>query len=197
MTAEQALAFVIFAAVAAITPGPSNVMLTVTGAMAGILRGLPCLLGVATGMAVMMFVVALGLGSLVLGHTFLLAVFKWCGAAFLLWLSWKIATAPHSDSTDQRRPVGFAGAFAFQWLNPKSWLVSTSASGTYLQGDAGVLAQALSIGGLFFAAAIACGFVWLAFGVAMRRILRSPRLQRAFDVCMGFLLAASVLMFVW
>ena len=196
MTAEQALAFVVFATVAAITPGPSNVMLTVTGAMSGILGGVPCLLGVGAGMGLMMFVVALGLGSVVLGHAALLAAFKWSGALFLLWLAWKIATAPHSDAAMQGSPVGFAGAFAFQWLNPKSWLVSTSASGTYLQSDAALLAQALSIGALFFAVALACGFTWLAFGVAIRRGLKSPRWQRAFNLSMGSLLATSVLMFL-
>jgi len=196
MSAEQALAFVVFATVAAITPGPSNVMLTVTGAMAGILRGLPCLLGVGTGMALMMFVVAFGLGALVLGHPALVTVLKWCGATFLLWLAWKIAAAPPSDTQDGGRPVGFLGAFAFQWLNPKSWLVSLSASGTYLEADAGVLIQALSIAGLFFAVALACGFVWLAFGLAVRRILSSPGSQRTFNVTMGALLALSIVLFV-
>ena len=62
------MAFLVFAVVAAVSPGPSNIMLTAAGAQAGVLGGLPCLLGVTTGMSVMMFVVPLGLGSLVLGH---------------------------------------------------------------------------------------------------------------------------------
>lgn len=196
MTAEQALAFLVFSTVAAITPGPSNVMLTVTGAVAGIVRGLPCLVGVGVGMALMMFVVAFGLGAIVLGHPALVTALKLCGATFLLWLSWKIATAVHGDAPTQGRPVGFFGAFAFQWLNPKSWLVSTSASGTYLQADGGVLVQALWIAGLFFAVALSCGFVWLAFGVAMRRMLKAPGFQRTFNMAMGALLASSVLLFL-
>jgi len=73
--------------VAAITPGPSNIMLTAAGANAGVLRGLPCLFGVTTGMGLMMFLVPLGLGSLVLEHPLVLKTLKWGGAAFLLWLS--------------------------------------------------------------------------------------------------------------
>ena len=87
------LAFLLFAFVAAVTPGPSNVMLVAAGAQAGVVRGVPCLLGVASGMAVMMFLVPLGLGSLVLGHPLILTLLHWGGAAFLLWLSWKIATS--------------------------------------------------------------------------------------------------------
>jgi threonine/homoserine/homoserine lactone efflux protein len=198
MSAEQALAFVVFASVAAITPGPSNVMLTVTGALVGVARGIPCLLGVASGMALMMFVVAFGLGAIVVAHPLLLMAAKWSGAAFLLWLAWKIANAPHGTSPGQGQDaIGFAGAFAFQWLNPKSWLVSISASGTYLRPDAPALVQAGWIAGLFFLVAIACGFAWLAFGTAMRSLLGSPRLQKAFNWGMAALLAASVLLFVW
>ena len=88
---EQVVAFLLFAVVAAITPGPSNIMLTAAGANAGVLKGLPCLLGVATGMGLMMFLVPFGLGSLVLKTPILLSVLHWGGAAFLLWLSWTIA----------------------------------------------------------------------------------------------------------
>ena len=51
MTREQAIAFFIFSVAAAGTPGPSNVLLTATGAQVGVRRGLPCLLGVGLGMA--------------------------------------------------------------------------------------------------------------------------------------------------
>src|SRR5262247_3449938 len=65
MTSEQVAAFLLFAVAAAGTPGPSNVLLTATGAQVGVPRGVPCLLGVTVGMGVMMFAVAFGLGSVV------------------------------------------------------------------------------------------------------------------------------------
>src|SRR5947199_10268950 len=132
MTPDQAVAFLVFAVVAAVTPGPSNIMLTAAGAQAGVLRGLPCLLGVTTGMGVMMFVVPLGLGSLVLEHPLVLKALHWGGAAFLLWLSWKIATSgSRIDSAPGRDPVGYLGAAVFQWVNPKSWLVTASAASPF------------------------------------------------------------------
>ena len=196
MSTEQAVAFLIFATVAAITPGPSNAMLTVTGAAVGIARGFPCLFGVASGMAAMMFLAACGLGAVVAGAPALLTALKVAGATFLLWLAWKIGSAPPGDLGAQGRPVSFLEAFGFQWLNPKSWLVSTSAAGTYLQAQAHVLVQGAWIAGLFFVVALATGFVWLGFGTAVRRLLASRRLQRAFNVTMGVLLAASVLLFL-
>jgi threonine/homoserine/homoserine lactone efflux protein len=197
MTTEQAIAFFLFAIVAAITPGPSNLILTSTGAAVGVLRGLPCLFGVAVGMGLMMFLVAFGLGSFVLGSPLILQILKWCGIGFLLWLSWKIATAGRSQATGEQEGVGFWRAAAFQWVNPKSWLVSASAVGTYLQAQAGgALQQSIAFGLLFVLAALPSCFVWLAFGAALQRFLRTERAMRMFNVGMGAVLAGSVLLFI-
>ena len=192
------MAFLIFAVVAAVTPGPSNVMLTAAGAQAGIVGGLPCLLGVTTGMGLMMFVVPLGLGALVLGHPLIVRALHWGGAAFLLWLSWKIATSTtRIDSATGRKPVGYMGAAIFQWVNPKSWLVAVSAAGTFLgAAAASPLMQAASLGGLFVVAALPSCFVWLAFGAGMQRLLRTPGRLRIFNISMGALLALSIVLIV-
>ena len=196
MTTDQVAAFLLFAVVAAVTPGPSNMMLTAAGAHAGVLKGLPCLFGVATGMGLMMFLVPLGLGSLVLKHPLLLTALHRVGAAFLLWLSWKIATSSaRIETASQRKPIGYVGAAVFQWVNPKSWLVSASAAGTFLGTTTGSpVAQAASLGSLFVLAALPACFVWLAFGAAAQRSLDTPRRLRAFNVTMGLLLAASVVL---
>jgi threonine/homoserine/homoserine lactone efflux protein len=198
MTTEQAAAFFVFSVVAAGTPGPSNALLTTTGAHVGILRGLPCLLGVALGMGVMMFVVAFGLGSVILDHPMVLAAVKWLGAAFLCWLAWKIASAPVGDYGPAGRPVGFSGAAAFQWVNPKSWLVCAGATATFLdRGAGGALGQSIAFALVFVGAALPSCLPWLAAGAALKTCLRTPRAARAFNVTMGLLLAASVVLFIW
>lgn len=198
MSTEQTAAFVLFAVVAAVTPGPSNVMLTAAGANGGVVRGLPCLVGVTAGMGLMMFVVPLGLGSLILRNPLVLKALNWAGAAFLLWLSWKIATSRRMDSLPESRPVGFIGAAIFQWVNPKSWLVTASAAGAFLHTGAGspVLQSAL-LGGLFVLVALPSCFVWLAFGATAQRLLQTPRRLRAFNITMGILLALSIGLILW
>jgi len=197
MTAEQATAFLLFAVVAAITPGPSNLILTSTGATVGVLRGLPCMWGVSIGMGLLMFLVAFGLGSLVLESPLILQGLKWCGIGFLLYLSWKIATAGRGDVTGEVAFVGFWQAAAFQWVNPKSWLVSASAVGAFLPAEAGsAFVQSLHFGILFVLAALPCCFIWLAFGATMQRFLYTERAARMFNVVMGALLAGSVILFL-
>jgi len=171
-------------------------MLTAAGSQVGVLRGLPCLLGVTSGMGAMMFLVPLGLGSLVLRHPLALGVMKAAGAAFLLWLAWKIATSTGDvDAAPAADPVGYIGAAVFQWVNPKSWLVSASAAGTFLHAEAGSsLGQAAALGAVFFLAALPSCFLWLAFGATVKRVLRTRRRRRAFDVSMGALLALSVVL---
>lgn len=196
-TREQLIAFLLFSIVAAVTPGPSNIMLTAAGANGGLVRGLPCLLGVASSMGLMMFLVPLGLGTVVLGYPIALKALNWGGAAVLLWLSWKIATSTGVGSRPEREPVGYPGAAAFQWVNPKSWLVSASAAGTFLSASAGPPAvQAIYLGGLFFLAALPSCFVWLAFGATVQRFLQSPCRLRIFNVAMGALLAVSIVLIV-
>lgn len=197
MPLDQAIAFFLFSLVAAITPGPSNVMLTASGAISGIARGLPCLVGVAAGMGLLIFGVALGIGQIITLHPAMLTVLNWLGAAFLLYLAWKIAVSGPLRDGAGKKPVGFAGAALFQWINPKSWLVSTSAAGAYLHAEAGALLQALAFAGLFVAAALPSGFLWLAFGASLQRYLRDARTARIVNGVMAAGLAASVAMILW
>ena len=198
MTAEHAIAFLLFAVVAAITPGPSNLILTSTGAAVGLVRGLPALLGQVAGMGLMLFLVAFGLGSLVLKSPFIVLGLKWCGIAFLLRLSWKIARAGHTDEMEARVHVGFWQAAAFQWVNPKAWLVCAGAVSANSQLAVGnTFGWSASLAFLFILAAFPSCFVWLAAGAGVQRLLRTERAARIFNVTMGLLLAGSILLFIW
>ena len=197
MSTGQAVAFLLFALAAAGTPGPSNLLLTTTGAAVGVRRGLPALFGVTVGMGFMLFAVAFGLGSVLLDHPAVLELLKWVGVGFLLWLAWKIATAGRLDAHPGTRAIGFWGAAAFQWVNPKSWLVAASAAGTYLEsGRESAFAQSLAFGGLFVLAALPACAPWLAFGAWLQRLLRSERAARVCNLLMAALLAGSILLIV-
>lgn len=197
MPLDQILAFALFSVAMAGTPGPSNTLLTATGASVGVVRGLPAILGVAIGMAVLMFVVSIGLGALILSIPWLLIALRLVGGAVLLWLAWQIATSSthqaHSGETNAARPVGFFGALSFQWLNPKGWLARTSAAAAFTPSpteSAALHAAMLAL--IFFLVSIPSCTVWLAFGALLQRTLRTPRAQRLFNLTMSALLVISV-----
>jgi len=194
MTLEQAAAFFLFAFVAAITPGPSNVLLTATGAQAGFWRGLPCAFGVSAGMGSLMFLAALGLGAILIGRPEVMTAIRLCGAAFLFWLAWKIAAAPAGAGQATGEPTGFFGAAALQWVNPKAWMVATGAVATYLQAESGgAIVQAMLFALVFVSAAFPSNLIWLGFGATAQRLLADERRGRIFNRVMGLTLAASVL----
>lgn len=198
MSFDQALAFALFAVVAAVTPGPSNIILASTGANVGVRRGIPCLLGVAAGMGLMMFIVAYGLGNLVMEQPLLLNALKWGAVGFLLWLAWKIATANSNGRAEATEFIGFWRAAAFQWVNPKSWLVSASAVGAFLAtGMDSPFVQAVAFGLIFLLVSLPSCFVWLALGATMQRFLHTERARRSFNIAMGVILAASILIYIW
>ncbi|MFB4301328.1 LysE family translocator [Actinomadura sp. NTSP31] len=192
----QAMAFVAFTAVAAGKPGPSNVLLAAVGARVGVRRGMKSLLGQVTGMTSMLFAVTLGLGGLLLDHAWTLETLKWGGAALLCWTAWGIATADHTEEAAEA-PTGFLGMAAFQWANPKGWLIATAADATFLDQHKGsALNQALVFAVLFLLAALPSCLPWLAFGAALQRFLRTPRTWLVFRCTMAALLAASAILFV-
>lgn len=192
----QVIAFVTFSAVAAGTPGPSNALLTAVGARAGVRQGLTSLLGQVTGMGAMLFVIALGLGNVLLAHPPALQALKWGGAAMLCWVAWRIATAGPAEGATHI-PAGFLGMAAFQWANPKGWLISVAAIATFLDRRAGsALAQAAILAVLFMLVALPSCLPWLAFGAALQRFLRTPRARRILNGAMAALLAASTILLV-
>jgi threonine/homoserine/homoserine lactone efflux protein len=191
------IAFVTFAAVVAGTPGPSNALLTAIGARVGVRHGLASLLGQVTGMGAMLFAITLGLGNVLLAHPLALQVLKWGGAALLCWMAWRIATAGDTEEATNG-PRGFLGMAAFQWVNPKGWLVSVAAVATFLGRHAGgALAQAAIFAILFSLVALPSCLPWLAFGAALQRFLHSPRARRVLNLAMAALLAASTILLVW
>lgn len=182
----------LFALVSSITPGPNNVMLAASGLNFGFRRSMPHLLGVNLGFTLMIFLVGVGLGSVFQQVPQLYTVLKYVGAAYLLYLAWKIANSGGmEDGAVGGRPMTFLQAAAFQWVNPKAWVMAVGVIATYTP-QAGFFANLVI-------ATVVCGIVnlpsigvWVTFGTALRRVLHKPWAIRAFNISMALLLVASL-----
>lgn len=192
MSGTTVAALAAYAFVTSITPGPNNLMLLASGTNFGLRRTLPHLLGISLGFGVMVFGVGLGLTGLFLAFPPLYLAMKVVGAAYLVWLAWRIATAaaPTGESK-RRRPMSFLGAAAFQWVNPKAWIMAVGAISNYAPAEAG--ASSLAVIALVYALVNAPSVaVWAAFGAALRNWLTHPRRLRIFNIAMAILLLASL-----
>jgi threonine/homoserine/homoserine lactone efflux protein len=189
----QVVSFVTFSAVVAGTPGPSNALLTAAGVRAGVRRGLPSLLGQVTGMGTMLFAVTLGLGDVLLAHPLALRLLTWGGVALLGWLAWRIATAGPAGEAPCAR-TGFLAMAAFQWINPKGWLIGVAAIATFLDRHSGSAVEQAAVLAIGFAlVALPSCLPWLAFGAALKRVIRTPRGWRIVNGAMAAALAASTI----
>jgi len=186
------LSLVGFSVAMYITPGPNNVMIAASAANHGIRATVPHMFGIACGFATMLVVVCGGLGTALLAQPWLLPAFRWVGAAWLAVLAWKIANAPPAGDGGRGRVLGFFGAAAFQWTNPKAWLIAVAAAGEYLSVQQSLPVQLARIFVVFLAVGMPCLFVWAFIGSGARRLLRSRGCVRVFNITMGALLIASV-----
>lgn len=180
-------------AVAAVfTPGPNNAMLSASGASFGMRRTEPHALGVALGFPVMIFAVALGLGRAFQESELLREALRWGGAALLVWLAWRIArSGGPGGGTRRARPFTFWEAAAFQWINPKAWVMCVGVIAQFVDGAAPVM-DALTAAAVFAVAGMASAHAWAGFGAAMGKWLGEGRRLRAFNVAMAALLLLGV-----
>ena len=126
------LPLAMFAFVSSVTPGPNNVMLTASGASFGYRRSIPHMLGICLGVVVMVLLIGTGLGKLFEAEPRIYTLLKYVGAAYLIWLAWKIARSASVDQGQSgNRPLSFLQAAAFQWVNPKAWIMAVGVVATY------------------------------------------------------------------
>ncbi|AJZ91472.1 alcohol dehydrogenase [Klebsiella michiganensis] len=185
--------------VAAITPGPNNTLLTASGANYGFFRSLPLMIGIMLGMQCILVLVAFGVGSLILLYPALHLILKIAGSVYLLWLAWKIGTAKYERlETDAAppSPVPFWQGGLLQVINPKAWLMALGAVASFSLAGAAYLHSVAMISVGIALVNIVAGVIWIAFGSLIGLLLRSRRSWAIFNVSMGVLTAACVLL-IW
>ena len=192
-TMELLSAFVVFAFVTSVTPGPNNLMLMASGANYGFARSIPHMLGIGIGFTVMIIIVGMGLIGLFDLYPVSYDILQVGSILYLCWLAWKIAHAAAPSGTGEAagKPMTFFQAAAFQWVNPKAWAMALTAISVYAPGHD--FAAIVLIAVIFGAVNIPTVSSWTLLGREMRRFLTSPRRLALFNWTMAGLLVASLL----
>jgi threonine/homoserine/homoserine lactone efflux protein len=184
--------FLVFAFVASVTPGPNNLMMMASGVNYGVRRTLPHMAGVCLGFGAMTFAVGLGLAGVFRLLPWLYVVLRWGAAAYILYLAYKMATAKGvGNAVTGGRPMSFLGAVAFQWVNPKAWVMALGAITTYAEPEH--LARDVAVISISYVLInIPCSFAWTASGMAIKRFLKRGGALRLFNGTMAALLVLSL-----
>lgn len=194
MTLDLISALIAFAFVTSITPGPNNLMLMASGINFGFNRTLPHMMGVAIGFTFMMAMIGIGLKEVFDTFPITYQILKIISAIFLSYLAWKIAnTAPlHQDNNQKEsEPLSFIQAAAFQWINPKAWIMAVSAIGTYTPSGQSFWDMIL-VALIFGAINLPSVSIWVAMGTQLQRFLNSPLRLKIFNISTALLLILSL-----
>ncbi|UGX96001.1 LysE family translocator [Bradyrhizobium barranii subsp. barranii] len=189
MSQSLLYAFIIFALVMFFTPGPNNIMLLSSGLTYGFRRTIPHIAGITIGFAFMVGAVGLGLGTVFLAYPILQTILKYAGAAYLIYLAAVIAFS--GPAKPGEGPMTFWGAAMFQWINAKGWVIvigTITAYAAIAQFPLNIAIQTL----ISLLVGTVSTVVWALFGTALRPVLTSERLVRAFNIVMALLLLASL-----
>jgi len=192
---SQLLPFVLFAFVASITPGPTNILVLSNSSRFGLGAAMPIIFGACSAAASIVLLVGLGAGEWMLHHPQLQQLMTWLGLAWLLYLAWQIARSPAGpdEAAAAPRRLGALGAAGLQLVNPKVWMMALAVVGVFSGGaaDAGRYAiHAL----LFFLIALPCLAAWALLGVGAAKLLHSAAHMRRFNYAMALLLVVSALL---
>ncbi|EJM68038.1 LysE family translocator [Pseudomonas sp. GM55] len=187
------LPFLLFAFVAAITPGPTNILVLSNSARFGLFAAVPIIFGACASAAILVLLVGAGAGSSLTRWPVLQAVMQWVGVAWLSYLAWQIFRAPVSaiNARNEQTRLGLLGAAGLQWINPKTWMMALAVVSVFAGVGEDRLLHVLYLSLAFFLVSLPCLGAWALLGVGSSRWLRSPRAMQGFNRCMALLLLVS------
>ena len=185
-------------AVAAITPGPNNLIVMRAASHSGFMGALPAIVGIVAGGLAMLLLVIAGVGVLFAAEPRLYPLITIGGGVYLYWLGVGLVKDSFVDPGGHRTtparalPVGAVGLFGFKFLNPKSWVMVLTVTSA-LRGGAQAPQVFLSLAAIFTVIPALCLALWCSLGVLMTT---RPRVRSWLDRATGVLLVVSALLLV-
>lgn len=176
------------------SPGPATLSLAGIGVSFGARRGFRYLVGIVLGTTAVLLLIATGITGLVLSLPFLVDVLMAVALAYILYLAWRIATAPPLGAqTVASRPPALASGLILALTNPKAFAAIGAVYASHdLMSDP--LNNAVAKVSALVIVIVAVNGAWLALGSVFSTILTNPRSARVVNIGFALCLVATV---VW
>jgi threonine/homoserine/homoserine lactone efflux protein len=182
------IAFISYALVMSITPGPNNVMVLSSGANFGLRRTMPHVLGITYGFTIQTLAVCAVFGFAWGRLSAPPAWLSWVGAAYLAYLALKLLRSGPVGSALVAKPLTLWEGMIFQAVNPKAWIMALTTASVFVPKLGDLRFALLLMAVLLILINLPCVTTWAAFGNALRTWLESPRRRAVFNGIMGLLL---------
>ena len=176
------------------SPGPATISLTAAGSAYGVRRSLGYLVGIVAGTVVVLVAVATGITATLLAVPALRSVLLVLSAAYILWLAWRIATAPRvADQPATAAAPSLAGGVLLGVANPKAWVAVAATFASARLADPATADAAAKVALLSLVAVLIMA-AWLVVGASFAPALRDPVRARVVNLALaGALVGATAL----
>ena len=194
ITWELILAISAYNFVMYVTPGPNNSILTASGIKFGFFRSIPNILGIPTGHGLQLALVCLGLGSLFSAFPVLLDILRYVGAAYILYLAYKMFGSLNITATeDKSRPLKYYEAILFQFVNPKAWVICITAVSLFYPEQENLIIGTLFMVVMSTVINIPSISIWAFGGSVIRFYLNNIKLKKIIEWLLALLLIATAI----
>lgn len=186
----------LFMFVSSITPGPNNLMLLNSGIRFGFGRTVPHMVGITSGMVVLLVVAYAGVGAVLLAAPAVAKLMTAACCAYLLWLAGRLLkddSPGAAEAGGTARPMRLGAAVLFQFVNPKAWAMAVTACTIVAGLPLSTPLKMLLLTLLSAAINLPCVAVWALFGRTLRGLLRYAAARLAFNLSMAALVIATAL----
>lgn len=187
------LEIAVFAFVTCASPGPVNILASISGAQNGLKANLPFVLGATSGLSLVIIVAGFGVSQLLKSNAMLANILTLIGSVYMMYLAFKLAKASvNIEATDNgsQIPSFYQGAF-LQVINPKAWLVTMAGTAIYLNSDDYLKLLILYVL-VFFIVCFIAVLLWVFIGSLVATKLKTSHLT-LFNRSMAVLLFGLVL----
>ena len=177
------------------SPGPNNIVASYSGFNFGISKTIPHMLGVIFGFTFLVTVMNFGLINVFQKLPIIQDSLKYMGSIFLIYLAYKISFSKNSSGDTKKNPVKFIETFFFQFINPKSVIVSIIVVSTYVEGGQNFWIYSFWVIGVALFFAIFSITFWTLIGKFLRKFATNEKFIKRFNYAMSLLLVSCIATF--
>jgi len=191
----EIISLCLFMFVTSCSPGPNNIVASYSGFNFGVLKTIPHMCGVIFGFTTLVTIMNFGLVNVFQKYPIIQEILKYTGTLFLIYLAYKISFSKTSSDSEKKNPVKFIETFFFQFINPKSVIVSVIMVSTYVDRGNDFLFYSFWVIGVAFLFAIISINFWTLVGKFLRRFATNDKFIKRFNYVMSLLLLACIATF--
>ena len=196
MTLEIYIAYIVACFVIALVPGPTVTVIVANSLAHGSRAGLLNVAGTQLGLALMMAILVVGLSSVIAAMGWLFDWLRWAGAAYLVWLGWKLLRAPEAMVDIQRSSVPKGGfllqGFLVLMANPKALLWFGAFIPQFIDPTGNYVGQIVLLGVTAMAVALVSDGAYAVVTGRASAMLSRKRVRLVSRLSGGFLIGGGI-----